>query len=50
MTRDHNNTTIITIGAEITGKELAKSICDVFMKSNYSGGRHQVRVDMMNKM
>ena len=50
MTRDHNNTTIITIGAEITGKELAKSICDVIMKSNYSGGRHQVRVDMMNKM
>ena len=50
MTRDHNNTTIITIGAEITGTELAKSICDIFMKSNYSGGRHQVRVDMLNKM
>lgn len=50
MTRDHNNTTIISIGCEITGPELAKSICSVFAKSNYSGGRHQVRVDMLNKM
>lgn len=50
MTRDHNNTTIISIGYEITGPELAKSICSVFAKSNYSGGRHQVRVDMLNKM
>lgn len=50
MTRDHNNTTIITLGYEITGEELAKSICSVFAKSDYSGGRHQVRVDMLNKM
>ena len=50
MTRDHNNTSIITIGYEITGEALAKSICSVFAKSDYSGGRHQVRVDMLNKM
>ena len=50
MTRDHNNTSIITIGYEITGKALAKSICNVFAASDYSGGRHQVRVDMLNKM
>ena len=50
MTRDHNNTSIITIGYEITGEALAKSICNVFAESDYSGGRHQVRVDMLNKM
>ena len=50
MTRDHNNTSIITIGYEITGEALAKSICGVFAESDYSGGRHQVRVDMLNKM
>ncbi len=50
MTRDHNNTSIITIGYEITGENLAKNICAVFVKSDYSGGRHQVRVDMLNKM
>ncbi|MCP1222789.1 RpiB/LacA/LacB family sugar-phosphate isomerase [Sebaldella sp. S0638] len=50
MTRDHNNTSIITIGYEITGENLAKSICGIFAKSDYSGGRHQVRVDMLDKM
>lgn len=50
MTRDHNNTSIITIGCEITGENLAKNICAVFAKADYSGGRHQVRVDMLDKM
>lgn len=50
MTRDHNNTSIISIGYEITGENLAKSICGIFANSDYSGGRHQVRVDMLDKM
>ena len=50
MTRDHNNTSIISIGYEITGENLAKSICRIFANSDYSGGRHQVRVDMLDKM
>ena len=50
MTRDHNNTSIISIGYEITGENLAKSICGIFAESDYSGGRHQVRVDMLDKM
>ena len=50
MTRDHNNTSIISIGYEITGENLAKSICGIFAGSDYSGGRHQVRVDMLDKM
>ena len=50
MTRDHNNTSIISIGYEITGENLAKSICEIFADSDYSGGRHQVRVDMLDKM
>lgn len=50
MTRDHNNTSIISLGYEITGEKLAESICGIFAKSDYSGGRHQVRVDMLDKM
>jgi galactose-6-phosphate isomerase len=50
MTRDHNNTSIITIGSQIVGDELAKNIVKNFLESNYSGGRHQIRVDMLNKM
>lgn len=50
MTRDHNNTSIIAIGSKVTSLEIAKRITDKFILSNYSGGRHQIRVDMLNKM
>ncbi|MFR1967553.1 MAG: galactose-6-phosphate isomerase subunit LacA [Streptococcus salivarius] len=50
MTRGHNNSRMITVGAEIVGDELAKNIAKGFVNGKYDGGRHQVRVDMLNKM
>lgn len=50
MTRGHNNSRIITVGAEIVGDELAKNIAKSFVNGKYDGGRHQIRVDMLNKM
>lgn len=50
MTRDHNNTSIIAIGSKVTSIEIAKKIAENFILSNYSGGRHQIRIDMLNKM
>ena len=50
MTRGHNNSRMITIGAEIVGDELAKNIAKGFANGKYDGGRHQIRVDMLNKM
>ena len=50
MTRGHNNARMITVGAEIVGDELAKNIAKSFVNGKYDGGRHQIRVDMLNKM
>lgn len=50
MTRGHNNARMITVGAEIVGDELAKNIVKAFVNGKYDGGRHQIRVDMLNKM
>ncbi|OJG56569.1 galactose-6-phosphate isomerase [Enterococcus italicus DSM 15952] len=50
MTRGHNNARMITVGAEIVGDELAKNIAKGFVNGKYDGGRHQIRVDMLNKM
>lgn len=50
MTREHNNSSIITIGAKIVGSELALNIVKEFLEASYDGGRHQIRVDMLNKM
>lgn len=50
MTRDHNNTSIITLGSKVTSYEIGKRIAEKFLLSDYSGGRHQIRIDMLNKM
>ncbi|MDM0497416.1 galactose-6-phosphate isomerase subunit LacA [Clostridium perfringens] len=50
MTREHNNSSIITIGSKIVGSELALNIVKEFLDASYDGGRHQIRVDMLNKM
>ena len=50
MTRGHNNSRMITMGAEIVGEGLAKNIAKGFVTGKYDGGRHQIRVDMLNKM
>lgn len=50
MTRSHNNARMICIGQEIVGKTFAKNIVEEFLNGQYAGGRHQIRVDMLNKM
>lgn len=50
MTREHNNARMITLGSDLVADEMAKSITNEFLKADYDGGRHQVRVDMLNNL
>lgn len=50
MTTEHNGAKAIAIGAGVVGVALAKSIVDSYLEIEYAGGRHQVRVDMLEKM
>lgn len=50
MTREHNDARLITLGANIVGQELALAIVNAFLNAPYRGGRHQIRVDMLNEM
>ncbi|MDY2777560.1 MAG: galactose-6-phosphate isomerase subunit LacA [Collinsella sp.] len=50
MTREHNNSRMICMGSTIVGSETAKTIAREFLKASYAAGRHQIRVDMLNKM
>lgn len=45
LSRQHNNTNMLAMGARVVGLDLAKMIVDNFMAGEYEGGRHQVRVD-----
>ena len=45
MTRRHNNANVLSMGARVTGAELAMRIADTFLTSVFDGGRHQRRID-----
>lgn len=47
LVRAHNNANIIAFGERIVGIELAKSIVKTFLETEFEGGRHQRRVDLM---
>ena len=45
MTRRHNNTNMLALGAGIVGENLALAIVDKWLTTEFEGGRHQRRVD-----
>lgn len=50
MTTQHNGAKAIAIGAGIVGKKRAESIVDEYLGVDYAGGRHQIRLDMLEKL
>ena len=47
MTREHNDTNMMAIGAGVVGQMLALQIVDTWLTTEYTGGRHQRRIDKM---
>ena len=47
LSRLHNDANVLCLGERITGESLALNIVNVWLKSEYEGGRHQKRIDMM---
>lgn len=47
LARQHNNANILSIPARFVNKELAVSMVDIFLQTEFEGGRHQRRVDKM---
>ena len=47
MTRRHNDANVLAMGAGVTGGNLAERILDVFLSTEFEGGRHQRRIDKM---
>ena len=45
MTRRHNDANVLAMGAQIIGGNLAERILDVFLATEFEGGRHQRRID-----
>ncbi|MBQ7523268.1 MAG: ribose 5-phosphate isomerase B [Oscillospiraceae bacterium] len=47
LTRQHNDTNMMALGAAITGEKLALEIVDTWLTTEFEGGRHQRRIDKM---
>jgi ribose 5-phosphate isomerase B len=43
--REHNDTNVLTLGAGLIGVNLAKQITSAWLSTNFSGGRHERRVN-----
>ena len=50
MTRMHNDANVLCLGARVVGVGLAFDIADIFLSTDFEGGRHQKRVDMLNAL
>lgn len=50
MTRRHNDANVLAMGAGVTGPNLAERIVDVFLSTEFEGGRHQRRIDKITAL
>jgi len=50
MSRKHNNANMLALGGRILETELALSIVDMWLTTEFEGGRHQRRVDLLDCM
>lgn len=48
MSRLHNDTNMIAVGARVVGSELAKMIIKTFLTTPFEGGRHSRRIAMIH--
>ena len=50
MCRRHNDANMLSLGAGITGVNLALKMVEVFLNTPFDGGRHQRRVDKLSAL
>lgn len=50
MTRMHNDANVLCLGERVVGAGLACDMVDLFTDTDFEGGRHNVRVGMLNDL
>lgn len=50
MAREHNNANVLALGGRVTGVGLALDIVDVFLATEFAGGRHARRVELITSI
>ena len=50
MARQHNDANVLAIGARVVGVGVAEEIVDIFLTTDFEGGRHARRVDQITEL
>ena len=50
LSREHNNANVIALGERLISQETALACIDVFLATDFEGGRHARRVDKLTKL
>jgi len=50
MARLHNNANMIALGARVIGEDTAKLLVDTFLETPHEGGRHALRVALIDSL
>lgn len=49
-TREHNNTNVLAMGERVIGPGLALDIVEIWLETEFQGGRHERRVDKITQI
>ena len=50
MTKRHNNANVLALGGRVLEEAEALNLVDIWLNTEFEGGRHQRRVDMLDQM
>lgn len=50
LTRQHNNSNVLALGGRFVTESEAKEIVDAWLSTEYEGGRHQNRVELLDSL
>ena len=50
LARNHNNANVLTLGARIISCELAEKIIDKFLRQEFNGERHLIRIEKIHSI
>lgn len=50
LTREHNDSNVLCLGARVINLETAEKLVDIFLSTGFTGGNHATRLAMIKKL
>jgi len=50
MARLHNDANVLVLGGRIVADGIAKEVVEVFLTTDFEGGRHKRRIDLIEEL